>query len=396
MVVSIQYTTMVNVTKIFLWNVTTSMVNVTKIFLWNVTTSLHWVGGYKRSPFSVLSVSHPAIQRMSYALVWNMTCTLEKVFLSAGDSSSSRTTLDICLFGAHITSWKYFSNFESHDYDEYLWMSTLSALDGTAPIRGGIPIAFPQFADNGPMKLHGFARESMWTVVSRATTLECDEIQLTLSNDSNTANVWNYPYSFHLTLTVELRVESLKMILSVRNDSDTESLPFTGCFHTYFRTPDIDNITIQGLQDLTYIDKVDSYQSKTHITSPFHVSDELSSPQCLALSNGQYFLDRVYQPPPGTPCPLTLTDTGAERVFVVEKSASWPEWVLFNPWREGKRGPKGPDFDDDGYKHMICLEPSAATQPVIVPPGKVWHGEQIISVTRGRGAESGSNADMKM
>ena len=47
---------------------------------------------------------------------------------------------------------------------EKLWMSKLLALDGSKPIRGGIPIAFPQFADEGDLQLHGFARESMWDV----------------------------------------------------------------------------------------------------------------------------------------------------------------------------------------------------------------------------------------
>jgi D-hexose-6-phosphate mutarotase len=30
----------------------------------------------------------------------------------------------------------------------------------------GIPIAFPQFADNGRLKLHGFARQCVWTLAT--------------------------------------------------------------------------------------------------------------------------------------------------------------------------------------------------------------------------------------
>jgi hypothetical protein len=39
--------------------------------------------------------------------------------------------LEVYLFGAHTTSWQ-------SDGNERLWMSGLSKLDGSAPIRGGV------------------------------------------------------------------------------------------------------------------------------------------------------------------------------------------------------------------------------------------------------------------
>ena len=51
-----------------------------------------------------------------------------------GEQNSS---CKLYLYGAHITSWET-------NGKERLWMSSLSCLSGKAPIRGGIPIAFPQ------------------------------------------------------------------------------------------------------------------------------------------------------------------------------------------------------------------------------------------------------------
>ena len=70
------------------------------------------------------------------------------------------SSVDVALFGGHVTSWKTVG--ADGNAVERLWLSSLSAMDGTAPIRGGIPIAWPQFANDGPMPLHGFARERAW------------------------------------------------------------------------------------------------------------------------------------------------------------------------------------------------------------------------------------------
>merc|ERR1712070_1341837 len=76
---------------------------------------------------------------------------------------TTTSTARIYLFGAHVTSWTCYGR-------EMLWMSSLSNFDGSAPIRGGVPIAWPQFADQGPLKLHGFVRDSVWTLRESSET----------------------------------------------------------------------------------------------------------------------------------------------------------------------------------------------------------------------------------
>lgn len=73
--------------------------------------------------------------------------------------------------------------------------------------------------------------------------------------------------------------------------------------------------------------------------------------------------------------------------FEVRMSSSWGDFVVFNPGVDGKRGARGPDFDDDGYKFMVCLEPAVVSAPVEVAAGAEWAGICLIRATM---SESGS------
>src|SRR3954463_8096737 len=68
-------------------------------------------------------------------------------------------TAEIHHHGAHVTSWR-----PSPDGDERLYLSGASEYGDGKAIRGGIPIIFPQFATEGPLPRHGFARTTAWSV----------------------------------------------------------------------------------------------------------------------------------------------------------------------------------------------------------------------------------------
>jgi glucose-6-phosphate 1-epimerase len=296
---------------------------------------------------------------------------MEEITLSVhGKSSGSYSCAKLFTFGAHISSWKTGET-------EHLWMSSLSNLDGVKPIRGGIPIAWPQFADNGHLQLHGFARERIWKVASRSTLESVDCVTLLLESDEETMKV--YPFKFQLTLVVELKETSLEMSLGVLNLSSTR-MPFSGCFHTYFRTPDVRACKLTGLINATYIDKVDEFKTKTQgsssIEDDFDVSDEVAL-VCGTVPG--YFIDRIYTE--NVPPAVVFTDNGTKKRIEIDKSDSWKHWVVFNPWEEGKKGAKGPDFDDDGYNYMLCVEPSVAIAEVVLDPNEHWVGSQILKLS---------------
>lgn len=85
----------------------------------------------------------------------------------------SGSTAEIQLCGATITSWKVGGNSLGGGVEK-LYLSSKAALDGTAAIRGGVPVVFPVFGSakdhakegdiEGLEKLpkHGFARTEVW------------------------------------------------------------------------------------------------------------------------------------------------------------------------------------------------------------------------------------------
>src|ERR1700712_4949075 len=84
--------------------------------------------------------------------------TLPAVRMTAADGAEGTGAL----FGAHLLSWK------TGDGKERLFCSSHTAIDGSKPIRGGVPVIFPQFNVRGPGLRHGFARVSTWRLVDSA------------------------------------------------------------------------------------------------------------------------------------------------------------------------------------------------------------------------------------
>lgn len=262
----------------------------------------------------------------------------------------------VAKFGATVIKWECCGA-------ERLWISTLSPMDGSAPIRGGIPIAFPQFADQGHLTLHGFAREQIWNLDSIAEDTQSTTAIFSLLDNTRTRDLWNY--SFALQYTVTITEESLKMTLSVKNTSDS-SFAFTGCLHTYFRTPDINKVSLVGLAGISYIDKVAARSVRVDDVN-LKIAD-------ASVASGGY-VDRIYLSPPNE---IELQDENV--LYRIHQSASFVDTVVFNPWEIGKKGPQHPDFDDDGFNYMICVEPAIASREIVLGPNDVWEGTQLIEI----------------
>lgn len=174
----------------------------------------------------------PLSHRASPASVTEGDGTVEAK-LPSGDA------VTVYLHGATVTSWK------SSDGDEKIFLSTASALDGSAAIRGGIPVVFPNFGSppkegqTSQMPSHGFARNSTWSFDSSVPQDDGSGVALKFLLDSASLSAdyqAKWPYSAKLAYTVNLTQDNLNVHFSVEN-TDTEAIDFQFLLHTYLTVP---------------------------------------------------------------------------------------------------------------------------------------------------------------
>ena len=268
-------------------------------------------------------------------------------------SLSSVTALDgarirFSAHGGQICSW------ETADGIERLYLSPLAESRPTAATRGGIPVIFPQFAHEGPLPKHGFARSSVWRVSSSAI-LPCGSgsVELRLSDDPHTRSVW--PHSFELVLRARFKGSELTTSVSVIN---TGNLPFdfTCALHTYLAAS-APQAVIHGLQGIRYLDSADQRRRDTQREDLLRIDREL---------------DRFFF---GVTTPVEVRGGDAS---IRVRQESFPDVVVWNPWRDLSR--RLADLPDEGYRHFVCIESAAVERPVCLSPGEEWLASQHLSV----------------
>lgn len=280
--------------------------------------------------------------------------------LTTAEIDSAHATATVVLQGAHVLS------FQPHNQQPVLWVSSNSYFAPGKPIRGGIPVCWPWFANHptdAAKPAHGFARTSEWSVLgSDLTTAEAVRLRLGLTDTIATRALWPHPFHLELVVTVG---STLQVELLIRNAGDS---PFTctGALHSYFSISDIANITITGLEGGTYLDKVAGNQRREQ-TGPITITGET---------------DRVYL---DTSADCLIVDSGWQRQIRVAKRGSQTT-VVWNPWIE--KAQRMVDFGAEEYRQMVCVETANAADDVIsVPAGGEHRLETTISPEPGR-AES--------
>ncbi|KAL1855809.1 hypothetical protein VTK73DRAFT_8469 [Phialemonium thermophilum] len=280
-------------------------------------------------------------------------------------------SVEVMLYGATVVSWK------DSDGNEKLWLSEATKLDGSKPIRGGIPLVFPVFgpppANHPTSKLpqHGLARTSRWEFLGKSTSeSEAAEADLSVKLDFGLSAatldeaaraLW--PYTFGLIYSVTLTRDSLTTSLVVTND-DNKPFDVQVLLHTYFRIPDINKIQITGLEGAEYIDKVDNRKIKTQETPAVTITSET---------------DRVYTPKGGADAPIAIVDQSSGRPLYKLSRDNLGDVVVWNPWAE--KAVSMPDFGpDDGYRNMVCVEAGAVRGWQTLEPGDAFEGAQTITL----------------
>jgi len=267
---------------------------------------------------------------------------LETVKLRHASGSSA----EIAIQGAHVVSWKRANG------EEMLFLSAASPLTAGEPIRGGIPVVFPQFGALGPLPGHGFVRTMPWEVadVSRDPSGSVFALFRTRDTDATRA-LW--PHPFRATLRVTL-AEALSTAFTVENTGE-ESFPFHCGLHTYLRVGDVRKVTVEGLEGATYQDRTRKGVERRERRRAVRVEGEV---------------DRIYVARPGR---LRIRDESRNRTLLLDR-AGFNDVVVWNPGEAKARD--STRLAEGEYLTMLAVEAAQIVPPVQLAPGSLWSGVQ--------------------
>ena len=249
---------------------------------------------------------------------------------------------DIYLQGAQVTRYR-----PGADSDA-LWMSKSATYRPGKALRGGIPLCWPWFGpagDNLEHPQHGYARNAEFCVLSTSANATATSVTLALDPAQAPSAEWQN----RLQLEVEIRLSDSLWMEMRSSNLDSAPLTLSNALHSYFAISDRANIAIPALTGLTYLDKLLDYRSARQ-SHAIEFVDEI---------------DRVYLDPPAT---VELRDAGRNGSTIIQ---CWGNANLV-VWNPGEQKAKAmADFDDEGFRRMVCIEPAnALAQSVVLQPGE--------------------------
>jgi D-hexose-6-phosphate mutarotase len=256
-------------------------------------------------------------------------------------------TAELSLHGAHLCRWQPRS--QRHPV---LWMSGESRFEAGAPIRGGVPVCFPWFgpkAGDPSAPAHGVARISSWRLENAVVESDGTAV-LRLGLDCGPQHAARLPHDVSLALEFRLGA-ALSRTLSVTNPA-AAPVTFEEALHTYFTVGDVRQVAVAGLKGATYIDKADGGRRRRQAEDVVTIGAET---------------DRLYLE---TRAAVTLTDPVFGRRIRVAKTGS-RSTVVWNPWIAKSRAM--PDFGDDEWPGMICIETANAADNAVTLPARTSH-----------------------
>jgi glucose-6-phosphate 1-epimerase len=271
---------------------------------------------------------------------------LESVLLAAPDGATAIVTRH----GAQVVSW-----IPAGD-DERLFLSTESALDEHSPIRGGVPVVFPQFANYGPLPNHGLVRTREWRVVALDTDERGARATFRVEDCADTQALW--PHAFVCELSVAVSGARLDMQLRIENPG-VEPFAFCAGLHTYLGMVDIDAVRVEGLRATRYRDR--TRQDR----------EVVDGEQALTIAGE---VDRIY-----LDAPHELVVNESDRSMRV-RAHSFPDVVIWNPWKD--KCASLDDLPNDAYRNMLCVEAAVVGMPLTLASRDSWAGGQTLIASR--------------
>jgi glucose-6-phosphate 1-epimerase len=270
---------------------------------------------------------------------------VEGVVVEAGAGGLERVRVESAGAEAHIyLQGATVTHFQPHSAAPVLFLSNRATWAAGRAIRGGVPLIFPWFgahATNPKAPMHGFARTRAWRLLGSQVIDGAVVVELALDDDeASRASAW--PDAFQLRYRVSVG-DTLGLALEVINTSP-RAFQFEAALHTYLAVGDVRAVAITGLENATYIDKVDGMTRKRQGAEPLRLTGET---------------DRVFV---GTRSRCVVEDRVLSRRLTVDKSGS-ATTVVWNPWSAKAAGLA--DLEPDDWRRMVCVETANAADDAV-------------------------------
>ena len=255
----------------------------------------------------------------------------------------------IALSGGHVMTWNPLGQ------RPVLWLSGFAKFAPGKSIRGGVPVCWPWFGNHATESSfpgHGFARTVPWSVEA-SEALADGATRLTLRLEQSDATRAQWPHASEAESVITIGRE-LTFDLITRNRG-TEPFVLGEALHTYFAVSDIRHCPIQGLDGVTYLDKVDDWKRKQQ-SGAIHIDGEV---------------DRGYVNTAGD---CVIEDPAWGRKILIQKENA-NTTVVWNPG--AAKAEKMGDFGPDGHLGMVCVESGNAFDNVVTTPAGGEHRMRV-------------------
>lgn len=267
----------------------------------------------------------------------------EVLTLRAADGAQAR----LHPHGGHLLSW-----IPAGEQEDRLYLSPISKAAPGVAIRGGVPVIFPQFAGEGPLPKHGFARTARWSRLDAdAPGVSPARLRLGLQDSAESRALW--PQAYSAQLEVVIGGDSLEIRFSVGN-TGTQAFQFTAALHSYLRVDDLAEVELLGLQGLRYRDSAAG-------------GEHQEQAERLRFTGE---VDRIYYDAP----PRLLLRDGRRTLEI--NQAGFADTVVWNPG--AAKAAALADLPPGDERHFACVEAASIGRPIQLAPGASWAASQTL------------------
>lgn len=230
---------------------------------------------------------------------------------------------------------------------ELLYVSPWHTAESKRAARGGVPVLFPQFADRGPLKKHGWARDVDWALREEHHEGGTHVVAWDARLDDPTPPLW--PHQAVLRLSVSASAGGLDIQLHIHNAGQS-AFEWTGGLHPYWATHNVLECQLMGLQGVGVQDRYDATRA-----CEAHTEVVWSGEAFESLYDSP---DPVWLRSPSHTIKLSMT--------------GFDQWMVWNPGADEAK--RMIDLPDDGWQRFVCIEPVRVNRPCCLQPGERFTG----------------------